>query len=313
MADDVVNELGLSSASKVAVGSSIIDAHAGVLAMLVLFSNQYKKQKNCNLDIEKIFTSIAGTSTCHMVLNRRKIRSAGIWGPYFDVILKDYYVREPGQTATGKLLEQIVRNHPDYETLHKDMTLTDIFKQLNREVRARRETLKKNSLHVNPSFHGNRCPLADPLLRGGIYGIGLEKTVLSELYEAAIEALAYETKFIIEELRMSVVEAVVVSGGLLKNDVYMQIQADVLGTEVTGIDCGEIDMMLAGAAIMAKQAAQKQELTLEATNSLSFDNLKLNSFHPNHDYRKYHDAKYKCYREFISSCQRIKSIMADIE
>lgn len=85
---------------------------------------------------------------------------------------------------------------------------------------------------------------------------------------------------------MPKLEAVVVSGGLLKNDVYMQIQADVLGTEVTGIDCGEVDMMLAGAAIMAKQAAQRKEMTLEATQSLSFDKLELRTFQPNADYRK---------------------------
>lgn len=85
---------------------------------------------------------------------------------------------------------------------------------------------------------------------------------------------------------MSQVGAVLVSGGLLKNELFMQIQADVLGTEVIGIDCGEVDMMLAGAAIMAKQAALKQELSLEATKNVSFASLELRSFQPNAEYRK---------------------------
>lgn len=186
---------------KTAVGSSIIDAHAGVLAMLVLYTNYIQKVMKRSVDVESLFTFIAGTSTCHMVLNRAKLPTKGVWGPYFDVILKNYFVREPGQTATGKLLEHIVLSHPDYERIYKNQSMKEIFKELNAKVALRRTTFGKNPMHVNPSFHGNRCPLADPLLKGGIYGLALETTDLSELYEATIEGLAYEAKFIVEELK----------------------------------------------------------------------------------------------------------------
>lgn len=167
MSDDVIREFDLTaSKNRIAVGSSIIDAHAGVLAMLVLYSNRFRKERNITLDIETIFASIAGTSTCHMVLNKTKTPSVGIWGPYFDVVLKNYYVREPGQTATGKLLEHIVKSHPDFSTIYQTESLTSIYKKLNEKVLLRRSQLKKNTLHVNPSFHGNRCPLADPFLKG---------------------------------------------------------------------------------------------------------------------------------------------------
>jgi len=166
MSSSAKQELGLSPELDVAVGSSIIDAHAGVLGMVALFSNQHKLDHQKELDIETVFTSIAGTSTCHMVLNREKKKSTGVWGPYFDVILKDYYVREPGQTATGKLLEHIVRSHPDFENLYKGQTMTEIFKHLNSLIDLRRQNSAKNYFNVNPSFHGNRCPLANPLLKG---------------------------------------------------------------------------------------------------------------------------------------------------
>jgi ribulose kinase len=155
--------------------------------------------------------------------------------------------------------------------------------------------------------------LADPLLKGGIYGLALETTDLSELYEATIEGLAYEAKFIVEELKLSSMAAVLVSGGLLKNEMYMQIHADVLGVEVTGVDCGEIDMMLAGAAIMAKQAACQKELTLKETQDVSFAGLQLRVFQPTEEYARYHETKYKCYRKFVATCQEIKAMMSEVE
>lgn len=167
MSTKVVKEMGLEPTCQVAVSSSIIDAHSGVLAMVTLFLNAHRARK-CSeqLDVESIFSSIAGTSTCHMVLNAEKCKSPGIWGPYYNVILKNYFVREPGQSATGKLLEHVVRSHPDYHTIYKGYSMTDIFVKLNALVEARRATFSKNTLHVNPSFHGNRCPLADPTLKG---------------------------------------------------------------------------------------------------------------------------------------------------
>lgn len=126
--------------------------------------------------------------------------------------------------------------------------------------------------------------------------------------------------------------AVLVSGGLLKNEMYMQIHADVLGVEVTGVDCGEIDMMLAGAAIMAKQAACQKELTLKETQDVSFAGLQLRVFQPTEEYARfelsmtpllslttfflfirYHETKYKCYRKFVATCQEIKAMMSEVE
>ena len=39
---------------------------------------------------------------------------------------------------------------------------------------------------------------------GGVYGLSLEKTSLIDWYEATIEALAYESKFILEELKYAI-------------------------------------------------------------------------------------------------------------
>lgn len=79
---------------------------------------------------------------------------------------------------------------------------------------------------------------------------------------------------------------VVLSGGLIKNSIYLQIQADVLGSEVTALACGEIDMMLAGTAIMARQAALRRSLVLEELRDVSFAALTMQTFKPTPEYKR---------------------------
>ena len=127
---------------------------------------------------------------------------------------------------------------------------------------------------------------------------------------------------------MPIMNAVVVSGGLLKNTAYMQIQADVLGVEVIGMECGKIDMMLVGTAIMAYQAARRKPLTLEAMSDITFCELKLSKFTPNLSFQKYeifscypfssflfryHEIKYRCYKEFVQAGTNIQKLMAELD
>ena len=44
--------------------------------------------------------------------------------------------------------------------------------------------------------------IAEPELRGAIYGLKMEELTLIEFYEAIIEGLAYEMKYIVESLDM---------------------------------------------------------------------------------------------------------------
>ena len=39
---------------------------------------------------------------------------AGVWGPYYSVLLPDLWLNEGGQSATGKLLDHIVEQHAMY-------------------------------------------------------------------------------------------------------------------------------------------------------------------------------------------------------
>lgn len=80
----------------VTVGVSLIDAHAGMLAMLSVPLEGY----NIDSDIQSTFCFLAGTSTCHMLLSKERLCTKGIWGPYFGAILDNFYLREAGQSVS---------------------------------------------------------------------------------------------------------------------------------------------------------------------------------------------------------------------
>ena len=66
--------------------------------------------------------------------------------------------------------------------------------------------LLTREFHVLPYFYGNRSPRADPTLKGAISGLRLENSIshLSLLYLATIQAIAYGTKHIIDEMNKQV-------------------------------------------------------------------------------------------------------------
>ncbi|RWS28152.1 FGGY carbohydrate kinase domain-containing-like protein [Leptotrombidium deliense] len=109
----------------ISVSSSLIDAHSGVLAMFALHAK-------ADCDTEQIFESvvcvIAGTSTCHMALSKQKLFTRGVWGPYFNVIFLNSYLREAGQSAAGKLIDFLIKQHEDLRTTYKHLTYDDRFK-----------------------------------------------------------------------------------------------------------------------------------------------------------------------------------------
>lgn len=299
MTDEVKEQFGINSACNVSVASSIIDAHAGVLGMIALYPRN-------SANVESLMCSIAGTSTCHMILNSERREIRGVWGPYLNVVTDGHYVHEPGQTATGKLIDFIITQHSDRVSQFGGKSLKEITIALNESIEKRGYGQQK--LVVNPSFHGNRCPLADPTLRGGIYGLNLESG-LQDLYEATLEALCYEARYIIEELKIPDLKLCLLSGGLNKNRCFMQIYADVIGVDVIGMDLGSIDMMLAGTAILARQGALKGGNSLDNIVNLSFKDLKMTTYTPSLERKSYHDKKYQCYRIFTRTSQEMQQIL----
>ncbi|XP_031633849.1 FGGY carbohydrate kinase domain-containing protein [Contarinia nasturtii] len=301
-------DLGLNVGTPVA--GSMIDAHAGALCLL-----------GCHADgIDEAISSkmalICGTSSCHMSVQKELIWPSGIWGPYIDAIFPGFYLHEGGQSATGILLDYIVKSHPSYKDAMENAGTLHVFEYLNQQLVRMAEAQKLSSVHyltkdfhVWPDFHGNRSPLGDPTIKGMICGLTISSTVdnLALTYLGFVQALSYGTRHILDQLKDSgrkPFHSLLICGGLRKNQLFVETHAEACVMPVLIPDEGE--MVLVGSAMLAACAA-KVFPSLEVASKEMASRCEV--VWPNPALRDYHERKYKIFRQMITDQMKYKEIM----
>jgi len=224
---------GLKAGIPIAMGA--FDAHYGAVGAGVRVGTLVK---------------IIGTSTCDIAIAdaRQPIPDIpGICGIVPGSVMPGYYGIEAGQSAVGDLLRwwvEIVCQ--GRESLHAE---------LSREAAGLRPG--GSGLLALDWNNGNRTILVDPRLTGLILGQTLH-TTRAEIYRALVEATAFGARAIIARLQQYDVpiERVVCCGGIAeKNDLFMQIYADVIGMPM--LTAGSPQTPALGAGVAAAVAAGK--------------------------------------------------------
>ncbi|KAL5235270.1 hypothetical protein ACI65C_002680 [Semiaphis heraclei] len=258
LTDKAARELGLAVGTPVA--TPLIDAHAGGLGMIGIGSNNLT-------DSRHRLVMIGGTSTCHMLLTDQEVFVDGVWGPYYGAMVPDFWLLEGGQSATGKLIDHVINTHPAAKHLNitDDVRAEDYLNGLLVKMAADKcfdaiDWLTED-FHVYPDFHGNRSPTADLTLKGMMVGLTLsvDQENLALIYLATIQALCYGTKHIIESIEeksggLLNVQEILMCGGLSRNPVFIQCQANVAALPVR--TSMEDDPVLIGSAMLAAAAAR---------------------------------------------------------
>jgi glycerol kinase len=96
------------------------------------------------------------------------------------------------------------------------------------------KALGSNEVYVVPAFAGLGAPYWDMYARGAIFGLTRD-TGKDHLIKATLESLAYQTKDILNAMESDAglkLDSLKVDGGACANNILMQFQADILGTEV---------------------------------------------------------------------------------
>jgi len=176
---------------------------------------------------------IMGTSNCHMVLGTEERIVPGMCGVVEDGIIPGFFGYEAGQSCVGDHFAWFVENcvPASYQQEAADRGL-NVHKLL--EEKAARQKPGEHGLLALDWWNGNRSVLVDVDLTGMLIGATLA-TKPEDIYRALIEATAYGTRIIIEAFEENGVKVneIVASGGLPeRNQLLMQIYADVTGREI---------------------------------------------------------------------------------
>jgi ribulose kinase len=111
--------MGLLKGNPVAV--SIIDADAGGLGMLGL-KGFTKNGEAEPINFNKRLALIGGTSSCHMAVAEEARYIEGVWGPYDSAMIPEFWLNEGGQSATGSLVDHVIKTHTAYSEAMKEAT-----------------------------------------------------------------------------------------------------------------------------------------------------------------------------------------------
>ena len=278
--------LGLPEGIPVAMGG--FDAHYGAVGAGVTTGTLVK---------------IIGTSTCDCAV--APATSAlpdipGICGIVDGSIMPGYLGLEAGQSAVGDLLQWWVSAAcRGDEGLHSELT-----------AEAARLAPGESGLLALDWNNGNRTVLVDPRLTGLLVGQTL-RTSRAEVYRALIEATAFGARAIIERLveRGVPVERVVCCGGIAeKNDLFMQIYADVLGRPM--LIAGSSQAPALGAAISAAVAAGVHRSFEEAQRRMT--SLAARRFAPDAAAVTVYGELYGLYRELHDVFGGVPGARADL-
>ena len=226
------------------MGSGVIDAYAGWIGTVgakVNLGPTAMSSEYASNDWHQAFTrlaAVAGTSTCHIAMSKDPVFVKGVWGPYRDVLLPNYWCAEGGQSATGELLKYVIETHPAFQqTLSiAESYNTNIYDYLNehlKEMQARVDAPTVSYLGRHFFFYGdlfgNRSPIADPTMSGAVIGLNSDKSTdgLALHYYATMEFIALQTHQIVVAMNEAGhdIKSIFMSGSQCQNKILMALMA----------------------------------------------------------------------------------------
>ncbi|KAF2086663.1 FGGY-family carbohydrate kinase-like protein [Saccharata proteae CBS 121410] len=242
LSERAAQDMGLSPG--IAVGSGVIDAYAGWIGTVgakVKLGDEQLDSEHPKNDVSQAFTrlaAVAGTSTCHLAMSDKPVFVDGVWGPYRDVLIPDYWMAEGGQSATGELLKHVIETHPAFQEACSvaETFNTNIYDYLNEHLREMAE--KENAPSISwlgrhfffyGDLFGNRSPIADANMRGSVIGLSSDKSLdgLALYYLGTMEFIALQTYQIIDSMNKSghIISSIFMSGSQCQNDILMHLIA----------------------------------------------------------------------------------------
>lgn len=310
LSEEAARALGLSRTCVVA--TPLIDAHCGAVGMLGARGDA----RTDGFALEQRLAMVCGTSTCHLALSRAPVHVGGVWGPFRDAVVGGRWCSEAGQSVSGELLRHLVEGHAAYGALVARVGAGHVFAALDSAGRAALERSGADPathVHVLDGFCGNRSPFADPSFRGVVTGLELGGggRELVALYRAAVQALCYGARLIIERLNEHGhdIGVIFACGGLTKSAGFLQELADACALRV--VVTAETESVLLGGAVIAAcaLAGARGGTPVQLETHMRQMSSVGRVFEPDPRRADYHRRKYAVYLEMHDDFKKYQRIM----
>jgi FGGY-family pentulose kinase len=330
LCEKAASDLGLPAG--IAVGAGVIDAYAGWIGTVgakVRLPNSKLQDGVAKNDVSQAFTrlaAVAGTSTCHLAMSEKPVFVDGVWGPYRDVLIPNYWMAEGGQSATGELLKFVLETHPAFQQAMSvaETFNANIYDYLNehlRELQMKEDAPTISYLGRHFFFYGdlfgNRSPIADANMTGSVIGLTSDRSLdgLAIYYYATMEFIALQTKQIIQRMNESghVISSIFMSGSQCQNDILMDLVATACEMPVV-IPRYVHAAVVHGAAMLGAKAAStdkegNSEPLWDIMDRMSKPGKVINPGKDSNE-KKLLEAKYKV---FLEQCQQQREYRSQID
>ena len=314
----------------IAVGSGVIDAYAGWIGTVGAKVELGDEELNADVpknDLSQAFTrlaAVAGTSTCHLAMSKNPVFVPGVWGPYRDVLLPEFWMAEGGQSATGELLRHMLDIHPAYNETCALAKAEDkhIYDFLNAHLEHLAEKQNAPSVSYLGRHHffygdlwGNRSPIADANMKGCMIGLDSDKSTdnMALWYYATMEFIAMQTRQIVEQMNNAghEISSIFMSGSQCQNPILMSLMATTCNMPVL-IPRYVNAAVVHGAAMLGAKAASHKEDGSEGESLWSImDRMSKRGrlVNPGDDAgeKRLLDAKYEIFLDMCNSQQKYRT------
>ncbi|WP_041076344.1 FGGY-family carbohydrate kinase [Thermotoga caldifontis] len=190
---------------------------------------------------------MVGSSVFFILRTPVLMKSERFWVSNF--VVPDFYTILGGMSTAGSITTWFRDNFGELELERQKTTGEDAFEQLAKL--ALKSSVGAKGLTVLPYFSGERTPFFDPTAKGVIFGLTLAHKK-GDIYRAILESVAFGIKHNMDELieEGAVPERIILAGGILKNELWTKIIADVCQREFE-VPCQTIGASFGDAFLVA--------------------------------------------------------------
>lgn len=199
-----------------------------------------------------------------------------------------YFLGMAHQETAGICLEWLKNNVLYHEEqLKKESSVARIYQLLDQLA----ESVEPGAgnLIFTPWMYGERCPIDDDFVRGGLFNLCLNHS-REHIIRAVLEGISFNTRWAMESLEnlYSKVEQLNFIGGGAQSDLWCQIMADITNRTINQVK----DPQLAGARGIALLASMSLGYLKSFHEIKKYIQIK-QSFTPNRDNRNLYETLYK--------------------